>query len=323
MSRTGVMICGHGSRDAKACAEFRTLVGGIAARLPEWPVEMGYLEFARPIIREGLDALRARGVERILAVPGMLFAAGHVKNDVPSVLNAYARQHGVALAMGRDLGIDGKLLQAARDRIEAALQRAAAEVPLEETCLVVIGRGTSDSDANGNVAKVARMLWEGMGFGHAEIGYSGVAHPRTEVAVERATRLGFRRILVFPYFLFTGVLVRRIYDAVDAVAASRPGVEFLKAHYLDDHPLVIETFLERIRGIDAGDVAMNCSLCKYRTRILGFEHDQGAPQESHHHHVEGVGTDADHHHDHHHHHGHGHGHHHHHHHPRPNGAAKA
>jgi sirohydrochlorin cobaltochelatase len=320
MSRTGVMICGHGSRDPKACAEFRTLVNGIAARLPEWPVEMGYLEFARPIIREGLDALRARGVERILAVPGMLFAAGHVKNDVPSVLNAYARQHGAELAMGRDLGIDGKLLQAARDRIEAALQRAVAEVPLEETCLVVIGRGTSDSDANGNVAKVTRMLWEGMGFGHAEVGYSGVAHPRTEVAVGRATRLGFRRILVFPYFLFTGVLVRRIYDAVDAVAVSHPGVEFLKAHYLDDHPLVIETFLERIRGIDAGDVAMNCSLCKYRTQILGFEHDQGAPQESHHHHVEGIGTDADHHH---HNHSHGHGHHHHHQHPRPNGAAKA
>ena len=81
---------------------------------------------------------------------------------------------------------------------------------------LVVGRGTSDSDANGNVAKVARMLWEGIGFAHAEIGYSGVAHPRTEVALERAVRLGFRRIVVFPYFLFTGVLVRRIYEAVDA-----------------------------------------------------------------------------------------------------------
>ena len=84
---------------------------------------------------------------------------------------------------------------------------------------MVVGRGTSDSDANGNVAKVARMLWEGMGFAHAEIGYSGVAHPRTEVALERAAPLGFRRMIVFPYFLFTGVLVRRIYDAADAVAA--------------------------------------------------------------------------------------------------------
>lgn len=310
MGGIGVMICGHGSRDEAACAEFARIVGKIAQRLPEWPVEMGYLEFARPIIREGLDALRARGVERVLAVPGMLFAAGHVKNDVPSVLNSYAAEHGLELAMGRDLGIDGKLLEAARDRIEAALHRAEADVPLEETCLVVIGRGTSDSDANGNVAKVARMLWEGMGFAHAEIGYSGVAHPRTEVAVERAARLGFRRIVVFPYFLFTGVLVQRIYDAADAVAARRPEIDLVKAHYLDDHPLVVETFVERIRGIASGDVAMNCSLCKYRTRILGFERDLGAPQESHHHHVEGIGTG---HHHHHHGHDHGHGHHHHHH----------
>src|SRR5918993_5042454 len=150
MSRIGVMICGHGSRDTAACDEFARVVDGIAGRLPEWPVAMGYLEFARPIIRDGLDSLRAQGVDHVLAVPGMLFAAGHVKNDVPSVLNAYAAEHGLRLEMGRDLGIDGKLLAAARDRIAAALQGAEEDVALDETCLVVIGRGTSDSDANGN-----------------------------------------------------------------------------------------------------------------------------------------------------------------------------
>jgi len=315
MSRTGVMICGHGSRDEGACAEFARVVHLIEHALPEHPVAMGYLEFARPIIREGLDALRAQGVDRVLAVPGMLFAAGHVKNDVPSVLNAYAAEHGVRIEMGRDLGIDTKLLAASRDRIAAALEQGESDVGLDETCLVVIGRGTSDSDANGNVAKVARMLWEGVGFAHAEIGYSGVAHPRTEVALERATKLGFRRIIVFPYFLFTGILVRRIYDATDLVAARHPGIDFVKAHYLDDHPLVVASFVERIRGIDAGDVNMNCSLCKYRTQVIGFEGDVGAPQESHHQHVEGIGTQGGHHH-HHDHHPHGHGHHH----PRRNGA---
>ena len=308
-----MMICGHGSRDDAACSEFARVVDLVAARLPEWHVAMGYLEFARPIIREGLDRLRAQGVDRVLAIPGMLFAAGHVKNDVPSVLNAYAAEHGIAIAMGRDLGIDPKLLAAARDRIMAALPDGRAS--LDETCLVVIGRGTSDSDANGNVAKVTRMLWEGIGFAHAEIGYSGVAHPRTEVALERAVRLGFRRIVVFPYFLFTGVLVRRIYAASDEVARRHPGIAFVRAHYLDDHPLVIETVVERIRGIEAGDVNMNCGLCKYRTQVIGFERDVGAPQESHHHHVEGIGTDGHAHHQHHHHHDH-----HHHPHPRPNGA---
>jgi sirohydrochlorin cobaltochelatase len=302
MARIGVMVCGHGSRDVAAVEEFHGLVRKLAERLPEHPLESGFLEFARPIIREGLDRLRRRGVDHVLAVPGMLFAAGHVKNDVPSVLSAYAAEHGIRIEFGRDLSIDPKLLRAADERIEAALARAGGDVPREHTLLAVIGRGTSDPDANGNVAKVARMLWEGMGFGWAEVGYSGVAHPRVGALLERAVRLGFRRIVVFPYFLFTGILVRRIYAQTDQVALRHPEVEFVKAGYLNDHPLVVDTFIERIQGIARGDVNMNCLLCKYRDQILGHEAAVGAPQEGHHHHVEGIGTDADHHHHHHHHH---------------------
>jgi sirohydrochlorin cobaltochelatase len=296
MTTVGVMVCGHGSRDIDAVEEFQRLVGGLARRLPEHPLESGFLEFARPIIREGLDRLRGRGVDHVLAVPGMLFAAGHVKNDVPSVLNAYAAEHGIRIDFGRDLGIDPKLLAAARDRIDAALIQRPSGPSRAQTLLAVVGRGTSDPDANGNVAKVARMLWEGMGFGWAEVGYSGVAHPRVDALLERAARLGFRRIVVFPYFLFTGILVRRIYAQTDAVAARYPAIEFVKAGYLNDHPLVLDTFLERIQGIAAGDVNMNCLLCRYRERIIGHEAAVGAPQQGHHHHVEGIGTDPDHHH---------------------------
>ncbi len=305
------MVCGHGSRDVGAVREFGALVRGIAARLAPYPVESGFLEFATPVIRDGLERLRARGVDRILAVPGMLFAAGHVKNDVPSVLNAFtAANPGVRVSFGRDLGIDPKLLRAARDRIEAAEAEAATDdgVPRAETLLVVVGRGTSDPDANGNVAKMARMLWEGMGFGWAEVAYSGVAHPRVEAGLERAVRLGFRRIVVFPWFLFTGVLIRRIHDQTDAVAARHPEIAFVKAGYLSDHPLVVETFVDRIEGILRDDVNMNCLSCKYRERVIGFESAVGAPQQGHHHHVEGIGTDGDHHH-HHHHDGHDHHHH--------------
>ena len=295
----GVMVCGHGSRDVDAVEEFERLVRGLARRLPEYPMERGFLEFARPTLREGLDRLRARAVDYVLAVPGMLFAAGHVKNDVPSVLNAYAAEHAIRIELGRDLGIEPKLLAAARDRIEAALAARASQLPRAQTLLAVVGRGTSDPDANGNVAKVARMLWEGMGFGWAEVGYSGVAHPRVDALLERAARLGFRRIVVFPYFLFTGVLVRRIFAQTDEVAARHTGIEFINAGYLSDHPLVLETFVERIEGITAGDVNMNCLLCRYRERIIGHEAAVGAPQQGHHHHVEGIGTDpSQHHHDH-------------------------
>ena len=151
------------------------------------------------------------------------------------------------------------------------------------------------------------MLWEGFGFGWGETAYSGVTFPLVEPALEHATKLGYRRIIVFPYFLFTGVLVRRIYDYTDIVAARHPDIEFIKAPYLNDHPMVIETFMERIDEIRRGDNNMNCQLCKYREQVLGFEAEVGLAQESHHHHVEGIGTGEAHAHDHGHNEGHNHG----------------
>ena len=288
--RLGVMLCGHGSRDAEAVREFAVLAGHLTGALPQYPVEFGYLEFATPIIRDGLDRLRAKGVSRVLAVPGMLFAAGHAKNDIPSVLNTYAAQNGIRIDYGKELGIDPKMMRAAADRVEEALGAVAGPIDRHETLLVVVGRGASDPDANSNVAKVTRLLWEGFGFGWAETAYSGVTFPLVEPALEHAAKLGFRRIVVFPYFLFTGILVQRIYDATDAVAARHPHIQFVKAPYLNDHPQVIATFAERVGQILTGDIAMNCQMCKYRSQVLGFEAEVGAAQESHHHHVEGIGT---------------------------------
>jgi sirohydrochlorin cobaltochelatase len=302
-----VMICGHGSRDTEAIQEFERMVQALKARLPAVDMASGYLEFARPTIRDGLEALKSGGARRILAVPAMLFAASHVKNDLPWEINSFAAENpGIELRFGRDLAIEPKLLSAAAERIAAAEEQGVRGASRSETLLLVVGRGTNDPDANSNIAKLARLLWEGMGFGWAEASFSGVADPLVEPALRRALRLGFPRIIVFPYFLFTGVLVKRIHAAVDRVAAEHREIEFLKAGYLSDHPLVLDCFAERIAETADGEPAMNCRLCKYRARIIGYEQDAGAPQVAHHHHVRGVDS-------------HGHGHHHHddhqHHHP--------
>ncbi|MEO1608511.1 MAG: sirohydrochlorin chelatase [Pseudomonadota bacterium] len=291
--KIGVMICGHGSRSKSAVHEFSVVAEQLKAQFPDWPVEYGYLEFANPVIRTGLDRLRDAGVDHILAVPGMLFAAAHAKNDIPSVLNSYQAETGIKVQYGRELGVDPKMIRAAADRIQDALDRANTihgALENHETCLVVIGRGASDPDANSNVAKIARMLWEGFGFGWCEVGYSGVTFPLVEPCLEHATRLGYKRIVVFPYFLFTGILIDRIYGFTDQVAAQHPDIQFIKAGYLNDHPQVIATFGERVREILEGQNAMNCAMCKYRAQVLGFENEVGTPQESHHHHVEGMGA---------------------------------
>lgn len=333
--KTGVMICGHGSRSQSAVDEFAVLAEKLPALLPpDWMVDYGYLEFANPVIRDGMDRLRSAGCDRILAVPGMLFAAMHAKNDIPTVLNTYAATHGMPVLYGRELGVDPKMIAAAGSRIQDAVDTANADlgpVDLHDTCLVVIGRGASDPDANGNVAKIARILHEGIGFGWHEVGFSGVTFPLVEPCLQHVAKLGYRRVIVFPYFLFSGILIDRIHGFTDRVATAHPDIQFVKAGYLGDHPKVLETFAERILEQTRTNPPPNCGacayrtqvlarengasvtipasaraahpafsdtppptcvLCKYRTQVLGFEHEVGAVQESHHHHVEGQGASA-------------------------------
>jgi sirohydrochlorin cobaltochelatase len=292
-SSTAIMICGHGSHDDGAVEEFNKLANHMRERLPQYNVESGFLEFATPVIRTGLKKLIERGAKKIICVPGMLSAAGHVENDLPSEINNFAALHpDIEFIFGRDLAIDPQLLKAARDRIEECEATAATKVDRKETLLMVVGRGTNDSDANSNVHKVARMLWEGMGFGWAEVSYSGVAYPLVDEGMKHAMKLGYKRVIVFPYFLFTGILVRRIYAWADEAAAANPDVEVLNASHLNDHTQLLDCFVDRIEEALDGSNAMNCLLCKYREQVIRYEGDVGTAQVGHHQHVSATGTDG-------------------------------
>ncbi len=248
MTATAVLLCGHGSRDREAIAEFELVAAALRPCLPQFDVGIGYLEFARPTLRDGLAALAERGARQIFAIPGMLLAASHVKRDLPREINTFmADNPAVDVRLGGDLSVGPKLPRAAADRIAAAAQDLA--IPRAETLLVVVGRGASNPDANSNISMLTQRMRNEMGFGWAEVGFTGVAQPRVEAVLTHSARLGFRRIIVFPYFLLTGVLVKQIYAQADAAARLFPGVEFVKALYLRDHPEVLGAFHDRVREL--------------------------------------------------------------------------
>ena len=105
-SNIGILLCGHGSRDPQAGKEFINVVKKIKSRIPNIAVLYGFLEFNRPIISVALDQFRNMGVERVIALPAMLFAAGHTKNDIPAVLNKYSSENGLTIQYGRELGLN-------------------------------------------------------------------------------------------------------------------------------------------------------------------------------------------------------------------------
>lgn len=323
MSKKGIMICGHGSRAKSAEEEFALLAKGVRRLYPDIPVEYGFLEYSAPNIHMGLDALRDAGVSEIIAVPGMLFAATHAKNDIPSVLTTYQdKNEGLTVRYGRELGLHPQMIAAFQARILEALGvDHVHDGDLYDTMLVVVGRGTSDTLANAEAARLTRIVSENLGFGWSETVYSGVTFPSVGRGLEMALKLGYKKIVVAPYFLFSGKLIDRIYNYVDRVAASVPDVTFYKAHYLSDQDHVINTFAERIEEAATGTiVATQDLMASFKDRLAKGE------VEVHHHHAEfrdplddetkdGDGHDHDHHHDHgagHSHDDHGHGHHHHH-----------
>jgi len=311
--KKGIMVCGHGSRDKDAEMEFSLVAEGLKKRFPDLPVEYGFLEYSAPNIHMGLNSLINQGVEHIYAVPGMLFAATHAKNDIPSVLTTFEEKNeGLQVSYGKELGLQEPMINAFQARIYESLGLDADNPPAElyDTMLVVVGRGTSDTQANAEAAKLTRIVSENMGFGWADTVYSGVTYPSVGVGLEKLIKLDYKRIVVAPYFLFTGRLIKRISGYVDKIAKENPSIEFINTPYLRDHEKVIDAFEVRVRDImDNTQSSEEDLMAIFKRRLAAGEIDV------HHHHAEyqDPATEQAHSHDHdhshdQHSHGHSHGH---------------
>ncbi len=289
MTAPAILLIGHGSRDLEATAEFHRLVDSFRSAEPGRIVECGFLEFATPVIGAGIARCVERGAKTIAVLPGMLMAAGHAKNDIPSEIHDARRAYPqVAFHYGRHLHLHAKVIELCRLRLAEA-EAAAGPHDRGNTLLLVVGRGSSDPDANADVQKLARLLGEGLGYGWSATCYIGVTTPSLPEALERCARLGFGRIIVLPFFLFTGVLEKRIRRLAHSFGKEHPDTEIVCASYLNVHPLLFDVFRERVQEALYGSPNMNCELCKYRVQLPGFTAAVGEPQQGHHHHVRGLG----------------------------------
>ncbi len=297
--RTPLLIVGHGTRSAAGVAQFAALVDRIRRRRAVDDVEGGFIELSRPPLTDAVGALAGRGHRRLVALPLVLAAAGHGKGDIPAALaREKERFPGLRYAYGRPLGPHPLLHDVLADRIDAAL----AGADRAGTWVALIGRGSTDPDANAEVAKVARLLWEGRGYAGVEPGFVSLAEPSVPAVLERLRRLGARRIVVAPYFLFAGVLPDRIVARSAEFATAHPDLDVRVADLIGDCDALADLVLERHAEALRGDIRMNCDTCAYRVALPGFADKVGRPQTPHDHPDDPVGG----HHHHHHHHGHAH-----------------
>ncbi|MGW5327794.1 sirohydrochlorin chelatase [Streptomyces sp. NPDC004014] len=296
-----LLIAGHGTRDEAGAEAFRDFVRELGRRHPELPVAGGFIELSPPPLGEAVTELVERGVRRFAAVPLMLVSAGHAKGDIPAALNREKERHpGISYTYGRPLGPHPALLDVLQRRLEEALAGSSAE--RSDVTVLLVGRGSTDPDANAEVHKAARLLWEGRGYAGVETAFVSLAAPDVPGGLDRCARLGARRVVVLPYFLFPGILPDRVRRQTEEWAAAHPELEVRSADVIGPEPELLDLVMERYAEAVRGDLRMNCDSCVYRIALPGFEDKVGLPQQPHFH------PDDDGHHHGHHHGGHSHSH---------------
>ena len=283
MTRPPLLLAAHGTRDPAGVAAFAGLAGrvGQLAAAGGTRVAGGFIELSAPALREAVAGLAAASPGPMVAVPLMLSAAGHAKGDIPAALaREHARHPAVSFIYGRPLGPHPALIDLLARRVDAE--------GLDAPAVLVVGRGSTDPDANADVVKTARLLWEGRHYPLAETAFVSLARPDVTEGLERcrllgAGQYGAQRIVVARYFLFPGVLPDRVAEQAAAYAAAHPELDIRCADVLGDCDEIAALVYERYHEALAGDIRMNCDVCMYRIAMPGFEHRVGAPQHPHDH----------------------------------------
>ena len=292
-SNDTILLVGHGSREASGNAEILLFAERWRARHPDWRIDVGFIEFADPLLDPALNHA-ARNSGRVLVLPLILNAAGHVRQDIPSAIQRARKRHpDVQFLYAPHLAVSDPLLRILKRFLRQAMLQLDVPDP-RTTGVILLGRGSSDRLANGDVARMARWLWEIGDHERVDLAFTGVTFPRLEKVVRDQVALGMMQIVVMPYYLFTGTLIKRIGRQMENLAAQYPQVRFAHTSYFGFEPEIARMLDERVHALKQGVGAIDLDRLM---RPDPFRESEGY----HHHHHHG--------HDHHGHgHGHGHGH---------------
>ena len=172
-------------------------------------IETCFLEFASPTIPQGIDNCVKRGATEVIVIPIILLHAGHSKLHIPAEIeDARSKYPDVQFTYGQTIGVHSEVFSILMDRLEEVGFDTSIEHP--DTAILLIGRGGSDANANSDFYKITRLLWEKLNVKWVESAFMGVTTPLVDEGIERCIKLGAKKIVMLPYFLFTGILMERM-----------------------------------------------------------------------------------------------------------------
>lgn len=247
--RIGVLLVGHGTRETAGIRQFHEFASELISNLPHSDLAVSFLEFAQPGIASGFARLAEQGAKRIVVVPVMLFAAAHVKQDIPKAIAEIAcRFPHVDFCITDHLGLHPGVIELSRQRALAAIRGRQDELS-SDTCLVIVGRGSKDETATKEMLDFAEIRSDPAMAAVTQCCFVAMAKPSLE---ETLTRIGgekFRRVVVQPHLLFEGSLTKRIRDLVARFDLECPATEWITTDVLGVDQRLVQAILDRISSV--------------------------------------------------------------------------
>ncbi len=122
---TAIILFAHGARDPEWANPLRRVQAAISQRAGDVAVELAFLELMAPTLPDCAATLVAGGVSNILVLPMFIAQGGHLKRDVPEIIDRLRSTHPeVRFSLAGAIGENEVVVQA---MAEAALQAAGSE----------------------------------------------------------------------------------------------------------------------------------------------------------------------------------------------------
>jgi sirohydrochlorin cobaltochelatase len=293
MDKPTLLLVGHGSRNQDGNDEILHFTAHWREQHPDWRIEVCFIEYADVLLDEGLDRAAANSTQ-VLVIPIILNAAGHVKMEIPAAIEeARARHPGVTFVAARHLGMGPEILAILQAQLTRLMKLLAMPDPLT-TGVILLGRGSSDAGANGELAKMTRWVYEQNDHELVDLAFTGITWPRLETVVQRQVRLGMKQICIVPVYLFTGVLIERIKAQVERLEHQYPDIAFALGHHFGFDKGIYGLLDCRANCSDAASKMLECDGCGYRLaaeaeHLHDHNHTHGACAAHHHDHDQDHG----------------------------------
>lgn len=240
--KNAVVLIGHGSRSKRSAEQFERLVAAFKAHSPDKEVYYGFIELHEPAMEDVIRAAVEKYSE-VTVMPVLLFSAAHAREDIPEVIERVKAEYPDKIIRYADvLGAHDKMAELAYTRMCEAVESTNSSNNYK---VLMIGRGTSYQPALNDFGSVCGVVQEHYGMS-VNKGFIAAAEPHYKVKLQEMIEAGMKNIVLAPYVLFPGVLLKQIKDYTCELQGKFPDVQLACADCLNVDNLLLKVIKGRV-----------------------------------------------------------------------------